>query len=368
MNMLIHAQTLKGRVRDLRMSEPVIHADNEAKGRSGHLGHAMADLGGGRVIAFSANTSAIRRDGHAAFGYMEYRFSDNYGESFGEPHLLPFSYETLLDGIYTVSVEKAVVLTDGTLAVFCLMNSQSEPISCEPWARPLVLLSHDGGISWDDPIPFSAYEGRVYDALIRDGIVYALEFCNDAKESFLGSKDEHLYRLFVSTDGCQSFEERSVVPFDTKGRGYGNLIFTDRGDLIAYAYNANAEDHLDYAISSDGGMSWHTVGASLVKNKIRNPQVGRIDGQYVLHGRAGESEAGTGAFVIYTSADGILWDEGKVLVEGRPACFYSENLTLTLPSGKERMLIKYSENYQDPVPGVWSGRVNSMMLTLESLD
>ena len=115
-------------------------------------------------------------------------------------------------------------------------------------------------------------------------------------------------------------------------------------------------------------MSWHTVGASLVKNKIRNPQVGRIDGQYVLHGRAGESEAGTGAFVIYTSADGILWDEGKVLVEGRPACFYSENLTLTLPSGKERMLVKYSENYRDPVPGVWSGRVNSMMLTRESLD
>ena len=72
MNMLIHAQTLKGRVRDLRMSEPVIHADNEAKGRSGHLGHAMADLGGGRVIAFSANTSAIRPE--ALFPSNRYAF------------------------------------------------------------------------------------------------------------------------------------------------------------------------------------------------------------------------------------------------------------------------------------------------------
>ncbi len=368
MKMLIHAQTLKGTVRDLSLSEPVIHADNEKEGRSGHIGHAMADLGGGKIIAFSANTSSKRVEGHAAFGYMEYRFSEDYGETFGEAHLFPYSCEVLMDGLHTVSVEKAVTLADGTLVVFCLMNSQSAPISCEPWTLPpRVVKSFDGGKTWGESTAFSIYNGRLYDAIERDGTVYALEFCNDAEESFLGSKPEHLYRLFVSTDGCESFRERSVIPFDTVGRGYGNLIFTPSGELIAYAYNVNAEDMLDFAISYDKGQSWELIGQTPVKHKIRNPQVGLLDGQFILHGRAGESEAGTGAFVIYTSADGIHWDEGKVLVEGRPASFYSENLTVTLPSGKQKMLVKYSENYRDPQIGEWSGCVNSMMFTLESL-
>ena len=369
MKMLIHEQTLHGVSRKLHLSEPVIHADNEAVGRSGHLGHAMADLGGGKIIAFSANTTAKRKEGHSAFGYVEYRISEDYGESFDAPQIFPFSYQMLMEGIYTVSVEKAIVLPDGTLVAFCLMNSQSEPICCEPWITPpRVVRSHDGGKSWGEPTVLSSYNGRLYDVLWKDGTVYALEFCNDAKESFLGSKPEHLYRLFVSEDGCKTFTERSVVPFDTMGRGYGNMIFTEKGELIAYAYDGKQEDQMDYAVSRDNGKTWEVVGKCYVKNKIRNPQVGLLDGQYILHGRAGESEAGTGAFVIYTSADGICWDDGCVLVEGRPACFYSENLTVTLPNGKERMLVKYSENYRDPTPGVWSGCVNSMMLFLESVD
>ena len=96
-------------------------------------------------------------------------------------------------------------------------------------------------------------------------------------------------------------------------------------------------------------------------------QVGILDGQYILHGRAGENEAGSGAFVFYTSADGILWDGGKILVDGRPACFYSNNLTIRCPDGKERMLVQYSENYNDPQPGVWTAQCNTMHLWLESL-
>ena len=71
--------------------------------------------------------------------------------------------------------------------------------------------------------------------------------------------------------------------------------------------------------------------------------------------------------MLYTSADGIHWDDGKILVTGRPASFYSENLTFTLPDGTQKMLVKYSENYNDHVPGVWNGQVNSMMLELTSI-
>jgi hypothetical protein len=81
-----------------------------------------------------------------------------------------------------------------------------------------------------------------------------------------------------------------------------------------------------------------------------------------------KTTGGKGSFVIYTSCDGIEWDEGTVLVENlRPACFYSSNLTVKLPNGKERMLVKYSENYHvGVVEGEW-GQVNSMLMLIESV-
>lgn len=144
------------------------------------------------------------------------------------------------------------------------------------------------------------------------------------------------------------------------------MIFTPDGRLIVYAYNEKDELNMDCMISYDNGKTWAEYKKSYVSNKIRNPQVNILDGQYILHGRAGESEAGTGSFVFYTSADGINWDEGKILVNGRPACFYSNNLVVTCPDGKDRMLVQYSENYNDPKEGVWSGQVNAMHMWVET--
>ena len=365
MEMYIHAQTLKGRKREIRLSEPIILADNEPKGRSGHLGHAMTLLPSGKIMAFSPNTSGDRYWGHSAFGWMEYRISEDYGESFGEPRILPYSMDTLLRGVHTVSVEKAITLDDGTVAAFCLINSQKNEICCEPWSYPTVITTRDEGETWSEPLRVAEYRGRIYDVLYHEGAAYVLLFCNDAEKFFCGSEPEHVYRLFKSTDGCQSFEEVSVVAIDSIGRGYGNMIITPEGELIVYAYNQKNEDYMDYAISHDLGKSWDTVGATYLKNRIRNPQVGLLDGQFIMHGRAGENESGIGAFVLYTSADGISWDEGTILVEGRAACFYSENLTVTLPDGRERMLVQYSENYKPLyTPGAW---VNSMLLTIESV-
>lgn len=368
MRPLIHAQILHGTVRDLRLSEPEIYADQEALGRSGHVGHAMTEFAPGKILDFSPNTSGKRLCGHAAFGWMDVRVSEDWGRTFGPARKLPYSWETLLDGVQTISVEKAVTAPDGSITAFCLRNSQRDPVCCEPWDTPTRIRSEDGGATWSEPAEVSPYRGRIYDALVHDGAVYFLLFCNDAEVDFCGNRPEHVYRLYRSRDCGRTFSEVCVVPFpDTLSRGYGNMTVSPAGELIVYAYNRNDQEGMDYIVSPDWGTTWTKSGVSRVAKKIRNPQVGILDGQYILHGRAGENEAGSGAFVFYTSADGILWDEGKILVDGRPACFYSNNLTIRCPDGKERMLVQYSENYNDPQPGVWTAQCNTMHLWLESL-
>lgn len=366
MRIVIHGQEIDGKMAKIRLSEPKIFADNEARGRSGHVGHAMTEFAPGKIIAFSTNTSAKRAYGHSSFGWVEYSVSEDFGESFGEVRVLPYSMELLLDGLHTVCVEKAITCEGGVIVAFCLITSQLKEFCCEPYGIPMVLISKDGGDSWEAAKPLCEYRGRVYDALYREGTAYVLMSCNDAEESFYASKPEHVYRLYKSTDNCESFTEVSTIPFNTDGRAYGNMIITESGELIAYAYNYNDEHSLDYAVSRDFGLSWDKPEVAYLKKCIRNPQVGILDGQFIMHGRAGESEGASSSFVFYTSADGKNWDEGTLLGSGKYACFYSENLTLKLPSGKEKMLVKYSENYTS-VEGKWTGQVNSMMMTIETV-
>ena len=368
MKRVLHEQTIPGLVHPIHLSEPVIFADNEKYHRSGHLGHAMTEFAPGKVMAFCSSTSGYRFSGHAHFGWMEYAISEDYGETFGEKVKLPYAWKSFLDGVHTIAVEKAITTADGHIAAFCAVGSQDSGGCMNPWACPTVVISQDHGKTWSEPIQVTGYPGRIYDVIYQNGAAYVLEFCNPCKESSRGTQPEHVYRLFKSTDNCRTFQEVSILPIDGMGRFYGNLIFTPSGDLIAYAYNSADEYSMDYCISHDKGKTWETPGVCALANRIRNPQVGFLDGQYILHGRAGENGkfCKVGAFVIYTSADGIHWDEGKILVKGRPSCFYSENLTLTLPDGSQKMLLKYSENYCDPDPEDWPAQVNSMMLTITS--
>jgi len=369
MKMLIHEQIYPGVIRHLHLCEPYIFADHEKEGRSGHLGHGMAEFAPGKIIDFYPNTSGNRCCGHSAFGWVEYRISEDYGKTFGEARKLPYSWETMLDGVETISVEKVVAGSDGSITAFCLRNSQSAPICCEPWNTPYFVRSLDGGESWQKPREFCPYKGRIYDALTHDGVIYVLIFCNDAVKNFVGSEPDHLYRLYKSTDNGETFSEVCVVPFpETLGRAYGNMIVTPEGELLVYAYNVNDQKYMDVMRSRNFGSTWEACEKSFCAKKIRNPQVGILDRQFILHGRAGENEAGSGALVIYTSADGVHWDEGRILVDGRPACFYSNNLTLRCPDGKSRMLVQYSENYNDPKPGVWSGQVNDMHMWVENAE
>ena len=79
---------IDGAVRQIKISKPILHVDNQSRKRSGHVGHALVNFGNGKILAFNANTSAVRCKGHSDFGWTEYRLSEDFGETFGSLGLL----------------------------------------------------------------------------------------------------------------------------------------------------------------------------------------------------------------------------------------------------------------------------------------
>lgn len=371
MNHIIKAQTIKGSLKDIHISDSEIYVDNEARKRSGHMSHALAEFGKGKIIDFNSNCAYERAFGHSAFGWIEYRISEDGGQTFGEVQELPYAKQAFLDGVYTISVEKAVSKGNNCITVFCLRNTTHRACCCEPWDTPTYVRSEDGGKTWSEAVELCKYRGRIYDAVYHEDSIYVLMFCNDAEESFIGSKPEHLYRIYKSDDDGKTFYEHCVVPFEeTEGRAYCTMQFTLQGDLIVYAYNSKNEEYMDYIISNDKGKTWTKSGTSYVAQKIRNPQINILDGQYILHGRRGA----VSGFVVYTSKDGINWDEGTVLEEVLYSCYYSNNIVLDHPTkkGKKRMLVQFSQNYNmDDSITFWDvnvfKRVNVMHMWIESV-
>ena len=332
--------------------EGILFVNHHEKRRSGHLGHALVEYEDGKLLAFYSNCAGSRNHGHSGFGWVEYRRSEDGGETWGEPEVLPYSARMFLDGEYTVACEKAVRADDGTIVVTCLL-SRCQP-AWEPWGVPTVIRSRDGGKTWSAPKPMTAEAGRLYDLRVCDGTIFGLFFANDGAESFLGNKPEHQYKLLVSTDNGETFTERSTLPFDTMGRGYGSLLFSPDGMLAAYVYNAADEYHLDYCVSADSGSTWTAPAQSEVKKRIRNPQTAYLNGLCFLHGRSGcVDKTVPSNFVLYSSEDGVHWDDGvylRIPPEGAwgGGSYYSNNLVVgALGTGKKRLLIQSSDAYDE---------------------
>ena len=323
----------------VNISDHILYVDNKSRKRSGHMTHALAEWAPGKLIDFNSNCTAVKYGGHSTFGWVEYRISEDGGESFSQIYELPYSKKALYDGIHVISVEKAVACDDGRIVAICLRNAADA--LCQPWDTPMTVTSFDGGKSWTEEKELCSYKGRVYDACCYDNVIYVLEFCNDGTGSFCGEKAEHVYRIFTSHNNGESFEEFCVVPIDSMGRGYGSMLFDDKGVLHVYAYNVNDEQHMDHIISKDRGMTWEKPTACYLKEGIRNPQVTQIDGIYIAHGR----NAAVTGFVLYTSEDGQNWDEGTYIGKERGYCYYSNNIVLKDKNNKNRLLIQFSESY-----------------------
>lgn len=316
--------------------EPELYVDNQKRKRSGHMTHAMACFAEDTFIDFNSNCAGLRSNGHSPFGWIEYRISRDAGKTYSPVYELECSKECFREGLWTFSVEKAVACDDGTIVAICHRN---DPLCCEPWMTPMCIRSIDGGMTWSEPYECIPYKGRVYDVVYKDGVIYAMINCN---ENFLGTTDEHQYRLYVSHNNGQSFEERSVVKYVTTRRhGYCSLLFDTEGVLHAYAYNEANEHELSHSISRDLGMTWEICEPCFVRYAARNPQTALIDGVYILHARA-EDHSG---FVFYTSLDGYTWDEGTYFSDIHGSCFYSNNLNLKDEKGNF-LLIQYSQVYE----------------------
>ena len=320
--------------------EPTMYVDNEARGRSGHMTHAMAEFAPNCFIDFNSNCSAKRWGGHMPYGWVEYRTSYDGGETYSDVIELEYSKEAFLDGVHTISIEKAVGCDDGSIVALCLRNGAEYASFCEPWDTPTVIRSLDEGKSWTEPIECIPYKGRIYDAFYKDGVIYVLIFCN---EHFLGSTDEHKYRLYKSFDNGLTFTEASVIPFNTLKRGYGSIVYDTKDVLHAYAYIQSDESIIDHAVSYDKGENWTVLEPCKVDRGARNPQTALIDGVLVLHGRS----ATVDSFVFYTSLDGSDWGEATVVAKTIPTGqYYSNNINLSDKDGNF-LLVQYSESYND---------------------
>lgn len=349
MSRIIHGVT-----GDFELSTPELFVDNKGRGRSGHMTHAMIEYSPGKVMDFNSNCSPIRLGGHSAYGWVEYRWSEDGGETWGEVKTLDYSWKSFLDGLFTISVEKVVKTDDGAIVAFCLRNLPYREVCCEPWLVPTVIRSYDMGETWTEPEELGSFGGRVYDAVARGNSIWALEYCNDAEVTFTGNKPEHLYHVFRSDDGGKTFRDLGALPIEWKGRGYGSMLFRPDGSLVVYAYNVNDERHMDTAISYDEGETWEVLEPGYVALGIRNPQTGIVDGTYVLHGRGANHKS----FVLYTSKDGLTWDAGHLLEPDKRCCYYSNNLLLHDKEGRERLLIQYSDTFE-------ASRVNVMHMWMQ---
>ncbi len=330
-------------------NDGIMFVDNQARGRSGHMGHALVEYAKDSMLAFFSNCSAAIERGHTGYGWMEYKRTTDGGKTWSEPIVLDYSYKCFIDGVCNVSCEKAVCTDNGTIVLFCLRNKTIT--RWEPYLEPTVLRSFDGGNTWTEAKIMTQHRGRIMDVMYKDGVIYVLEFCNDAETKWTGNSPEHVYRLFVSTDDGDTFEEKSILPFDTFGRSYGAMEILNDGSLIVYNYNENDEYHSDYCISHNMGKDWENPSKAYFAKRIRNPQICKANGIYFMHGRSGNNTTELPFnFVLYTSKDGLNWDEGEYVRVTPPEgwgsmAYYSNNCVTGRFGGKKRILIQVSDPY-----------------------
>jgi len=347
-------------------NDGILFANHQPQGRSGHMGHALVEYAPGKLLAFYPNCSAEdpRYQGHSGYGWMEYKRSLDGGESWSEPIIEPHSKALFdLHKGRTMMCEKAVCTESGRIVLFYLVCDMiTNGHIWEPYFEPRTAYSDDGGESWSEDTLLIHEAGRVYDALYKDGIIYAL-FYSNAELPGIAHLQEHDYKLLVSEDNGLTFRERSILPFQsTINCLYGTMSFREDGSLIAYIYDATDEYNLKYVISEDAGFHWSVNRRAFFEKKIRNPQITLFDGVWFCHGRSGSFGENTGHFVLYTSPDGVHWDEGTVMCYAtQGAGAYSNNLIVHRPGNKERLIIQTSHAYLQ-------NRTNTIMWLIDPED
>lgn len=330
----------------------ILYVDHQATGRSGHGGQAITECVNGDIIAFYSNVSGTVRRGHAVAGWAEYRISEDGGATWSEPYVLEHSkaaWEDPESG--PILVEEAMTAPNGT--VVAIGRRFTDPKGYKWGSRkPVYFLSYDHGRTWSEPREFDPGAekwmlARDEGSMLHDGKLFVL-----FHDRFVPKPHVPKYRLYVSEDNGESFQKRSVLPLSEK-QWYGTIGSLPNGDIIVYSYN-NDDDGtvLQYVTSSDDGGTWSEVKTTPFAKRLRNPQLSqRVGGLYFMHGRSGSFGPDPRHLVLYSSTDGINWDDGVYLNKGNTDDLdsYSTNEVI----GKydlytpERLLIQSSIAYDE---------------------
>ncbi len=353
-------------------NDGILFVDHSPAKRGGNLGHALVEYEDGKILAFYPNCSAESHNpkksgkGHSARGWMEYKRSENSGETWSDRNVVAYSknlFDTGQSGKTSKKLsafaEKAIRTDKGEIVLFFLVCDITANVIWRQFQVPTYISSPDGGYTWREPSALCDSRGRLYDAKYHNGEILALHFRNDNEINFLGNKPEHVYELHVSRDGGRTFEKRSELPFDTIGKSYGTMGIRDNGNIIVYIYNSKAEHTMDYVVSDDDGRTWSEPRIAHFKKKIRNPQMAVLNGCYFMHGRSaflqGKKEE-KGHFVLYASRDGFAWDDGIYLrMREKGIAAYSNSIVVGSlnPHKRNRLLLQASHAYEQHLTNVY---------------
>ena len=294
----------------------IMFADQSKRNRSSHLGHALVEYAPGKILAFYSNTSGEIRDGHNCVGWVEYKRSEDGGQTWSDPVVLEYSKQQFDRQESLIACEKAVLTADGKIVLFC--------------------YSSDNGVTWSAARDLGTKMGRPLDVVVKDGDIYVLIKIADHDLK----AGEPTYVMYKSENNGKTFYKSGNVTKKT-GLFYGNMVLTPEGKIYVYIYRFVDERNL-LRFETEDGKTINEAGTVYCAKKIRNPQVIYFKGWYFLHGRSGNDGP---YFVLYSSRDGINWDEGtyikRVSAGFDGSCYYSNNLIVN----GERILIQASDNY-----------------------
>ena len=367
-------------------NEGILFVDHQRNGRSGHGGNTLAECRNGDIISFYSNVSGCEDDilGHGVAGWSEYRRSTDGAKTWSTPIVLDYSRKIWEgDEIFSALVFSVITAPNGTLIAFAIR------FASKGWRKqlpPVYLLSHDNGETWSEPRevdPSATVQdiSLTFDAsFVHEDTVYIV-FMGGPENMCIGP-----YTMYASTDNGETFARRSVLPFDYSNY-YSTAGVLDNGNFIVYSYpvkggggvlkgfnqgdgDARTNEHyMPYVVSEDQGYTWSEVRTSYFAKRIRNPQLSAKTGDYYfMHGRSGSYGDAPGNFVLYSSKDGVNWDEGILLqkkIYGRAGGDkYSANEVIGKydPNTPNRLLIQSSIVYDDK-----TSRVNERHWWIEKI-
>jgi hypothetical protein len=343
-----------------------LFVDRQKEDRSGHGNNSIAECRNGDIVAFYSvtGTGPDNWNGHGVAGWSEYRRSSDGGLTWSEPTRFDYS-KRMWEGSEACSalVYSVITAPDGTLIATAITYANHK---WEKQRPPVYFLSDDHGQTWKGPREFD--ESATVDEIaytmdtsfVHDGEVFIVFRGGTSNMSPGGPQT-----LWVSDDNGESFSQRSVLPFD-HANYYWAAGALDDGKIIVYSYDAHhkredqtAEQNIPYVLSTDGGCTWSEVQTTHFAKGIRNMQLsGKLGERYFIHGRSGSyprdlvgDDPGPGNFVLYSSPDGIHWDEGIVLMSrlqtpGGGDCYSANEIIGKYdPATPERLLIHADVSY-----------------------